>query len=229
MDAKVDRTRQPRRGKAEPGDRPAPGRQPTRIQAANRTVILDAALEVFSAHGFRGSTLDQIAAAAGMSKPNLLYYFPRKQDIYAAVLEATLDVWLAPLFALDPAGEPIEELGRYVSRKLALSVERPKASRLFAGEILAGAPVIGGFLEDALKRLVDEKAAVIGAWIGDGRLAPVDPYHLIFAIWATTQHYADFAPQIHAILGRKAGGAGFEDEASRAVLAILLNGLRPRP
>ena len=47
----------------------------TRIQQRNRDLILEAALEVFSTHGFRGATLDQIANEAGLSKPNLLYYF----------------------------------------------------------------------------------------------------------------------------------------------------------
>jgi TetR/AcrR family transcriptional regulator len=102
-------------------------RRQTRIQQVNRRLILDAALDVFSLHGFRGSTVDQIAAKAGMSKPNLLYYFRRKQDIYAAVLESTLDEWLAPLEALDPDGDPIEELRRYISVKLALSADRPGA------------------------------------------------------------------------------------------------------
>lgn len=208
---------------------PAGDRQPTRIQQHNRGLILDAALEVFSVHGFRGSTVDQIAAKAGMSKPNLLYYFRRKQDIYAAVLETTLTEWLAPLEAMDPAGDPIEELRRYISRKLDLSAEKPEASRLFINEILAGAPSVGGFLETGLRTLVHEKAALIRRWVGEGRLAPVDPYHLIFAIWATTQHYADFDIQIRAILGDQVGRPGFREQSAQAVLTIVLNGIRPRP
>lgn len=214
-------------GVGQPSD-PAGDRQPTRIQQHNRGLILEAALEVFSVHGFRGSTVDQIAVKAGMSKPNLLYYFRRKQDIYAAVLETTLAEWLAPLEAMDPAGDPIEELRRYISRKLDLSAEKPEASRLFVNEILAGAPAVGGFLETGLRTLVHEKAAVIRRWVGEGRLAPVDPYHLIFAIWATTQHYADFDIQIRAILGEQVGKPGFREQAAQAVLTIILNGVRTR-
>jgi TetR/AcrR family transcriptional regulator len=204
-------------------------RQPTRIQGINRGIILDAALEVFSVHGFQGSTVDQIAARAGMSKPNLLYYFRRKRDIYAAVLELTLDAWLAPLEMLDPQGDPIEELRRYISQKLALSAEKPEASRLFANEILAGAPAIGSFLSTRLKSLVQAKAAVIGQWVSEGRLAPVDPHHLIFMIWATTQHYADFDVQVRAILGDQVGRPGFREQTAQAVLSVILNGVRPRP
>lgn len=200
----------------------------TRIQEANRRLILDAALDVFSAYGYRGSTIDQIAEKAGMSKPNLLYYFKRKQDIYVSVLEDTLEQWLAPLTELDPDGEPIEELRRYVSAKLVMSKKRPEASRLFANEVLHGAPAIGGFLKGPLKKLVDEKAAVIRRWVGEGRLAPVDPHHLIFMIWATTQHYADFDIQIRAILGNQVARPGFHEQAAQAVLTIILNGVKPR-
>lgn len=200
----------------------------TRIQGINRAIILDAALEIFSTYGFRGSTLDQIAEKAGMSKPNLLYYFPRKGDIYVTVLEQTLEEWLAPLSALDPGGDPIAELRKYIAIKLELSATRPAASRLFANEIMHGAPMIGIFLETHLRRLVEEKAGVLKRWSDEGKLAAVDPYHLIFAIWATTQHYADFAVQIRAVLGE--GGEGPEHQArtSDAVLAILLDGIRPR-
>lgn len=200
----------------------------TRIQAANRAVILAAGLEIFSLHGFRGATVDRIAQAAGMSKPNLLYYFRRKEDVYRAVLEETLDNWLAPLEALDPEGEPLAEIERYVRAKLALSSQAPQASRLFAGEILGGAPVIGPVLSGRLRELVDEKSRVIRRWIDAGRLAPVDPHHLIFAIWATTQHYADFAVQIRAVVGERVDGPAFPDEIARSVLAIVLGGLKPR-
>jgi TetR/AcrR family transcriptional regulator len=200
----------------------------TRIQGINRRIILDAALEVFSAYGFRGSTVDQIAEKAGMSKPNLLYYFPRKQDIYVTVLEDTLEEWLTPLAELDPQGDPVEELRRYITAKLKMSAMKPEASRLFANEILHGAPAISEFLKTHLKRLVDEKAGVIRHWVGEGRLAPIDPYHLIFVIWATTQHYADFDVQIRAILGGQVNRAGYWEQTAQAVLSIILNGIRPR-
>ncbi len=142
----------------------------TRIQAQNEEIILAAALEVFSTYGFRGITVDQIAERAGLSKPNLLYYFRRKEDIYIAVLEHTLDEWLEPLRKLDPEGDPIRELSAYLASKIAASRDNPKASKLFANEILHGATAIGDFLKGPLKELVDAKAAVIRSWI-DARQA----------------------------------------------------------
>jgi TetR/AcrR family transcriptional regulator len=176
-------------------------RAPTRIQARNRQAILNAALEVFSAHGFRGATLDQIAEVAGLSKPNLLYYFASKEAIHVELLSHLLDTWLDPLRELNPKGEPLAELLAYARRKLDLSKDFPRESRLFANEILQGAPRMMEVLEGDLKRLVDEKAAVIGRWQAEGRIAPVPPHHLIFSIWALTQHYADFEVQVRAVLG----------------------------
>ncbi len=200
-------------------------RRRTRIQAANEEKILDAALEVFSTWGYRGATVDQIAALAGMTKPNLLYYFRRKEDIYLAVLERTHEMWLEPLEHLDPAGDPATEIAAYVDRKLEMSRENPKASRLFAMEILQGAPVLGATLSGRLKTLVNEKAAVIEGWIGAGRLAPVDPHHLIFMIWATTQHYADFDAQIRAVLGQRTGARDHFETAKATMDHVFLHGI----
>lgn len=176
----------------------------TRIQREKSEQILQAALEVFSNYGYRGSTLDQIAEAAGLSKPNLLYYFDSKEKIHSQLLEQLLETWLDPLHAVDGHGNPIEEILAYVRRKLEMARDYPRESRLFANEILQGAPRIMDQIEGPLRELVEEKAALIRRWIAQGRLAPVDPQHLIFSIWATTQHYADFDAQVQAVLGSRA-------------------------
>ncbi|MCC5972665.1 MAG: TetR family transcriptional regulator C-terminal domain-containing protein [Rubellimicrobium sp.] len=177
------------------------GPKRTRIQTRNRQAILEAGLDVFSAQGFRGATLDEIAAAARLSKPNLLYYFPSKEAIHTALLTQLLDTWLDPLRELDPEGDPVEELLTYVRRKLELSRDYPRESRLFANEILQGAPRISDAIEGDLHRLVAEKAHVLQRWMDTGRIARVHPVHLIFSIWALTQHYADFDMQVSAVLG----------------------------
>lgn len=199
----------------------------TRIQGMNKRIILDAALEVFSSYGFRGSTLDQISEKAGMSKPNLLYYYPSKQAIYVTVLENTLEEWLQPFEQLNPAGDPMQELRKYISSKLEMSFQKPEASRLFANEIINGAPAIGSFLETHLKKLVDSKVGVINEWIAQGRIAQVDPYHLIFMIWSTTQHYADFSAQINAVIGERTDTKIFREKAAQTVANIILAGINP--
>lgn len=173
----------------------------TRIQARNSSTILDAALDVFSQQGFRGATLDQIADVAGLSKPNLLYYFPSKEAVHTALLSQLLRTWLDPLRAMNPEGDPVTEIMAYVRRKLELSRDFPRESRLFANEMLQGAPRMRDVIEGDLKTLVDEKAAVLQAWMDQGRIAKLPPVHLIFSIWAMTQHYADFDVQVRAVLG----------------------------
>jgi len=180
----------------------SPSAQPrSRIQQKNREVILDAALEVFSLHGFRGATLDQIAEVAGLSKPNLLYYFPSKEAVHKVLLTGLLDTWLDPLRTMNPGGDPLREIIGYVRRKLDLARDYPRESRLFAGEILQGAPRMRDAIEGDLRALVTEKAQVLSRWMDEGRIARVDPVHLIFSIWALTQHYADFDVQVRAVLG----------------------------
>lgn len=201
----------------------------TRIQQEKRERILEAALDVFSAQGFKGATIDQIAAAAGMSKPNLLYYFRRKDDIYATLLERQLATWLEPLRVIDPEGDPLAEIGRYVRRKLEISRDSPRESRLFANEILQGAPRVGPLLHRELKTLVDEKATVIQGWSRAGKIAGVDPWHLIFSIWATTQHYADFDVQVRAVLGPERGGEARFEDAAGFLERLFVQGLTALP
>jgi TetR/AcrR family transcriptional regulator len=176
-------------------------RAPTRIQKKNRAAILEAALNVFSANGFRGATVDQIAAEAGLSKPNLLYYFPSKIEMHNALLAQLMDTWLDPLRDLNAEGDPLTEIMAYVRRKLQMSRDFPRESRLFANEIVQGAPRIHDALNHDLKTLVDEKTLVLEKWMEAGQIARVHPYHLLFSVWSLTQHYADFDVQVRAILG----------------------------
>ncbi len=189
---------------------------PSRIQQRNRILILDAALEVFSRHGYRGATLDQIAKQAGLSKPNILYYFGGKEDIHVTLLNQLMKAWLDPLKEMNPNGHPIKELLGYVHRKLDMALELPRESRLFANEILQGAPRMGPHLSADLKPLFDEQSRVISNWMDAGKIARCDPGHLLFSIWATTQHYADFAAQTEVLLPederRQDGASAYLDQ-----------------
>ncbi|MEL7230266.1 MAG: TetR family transcriptional regulator C-terminal domain-containing protein [Pseudomonadota bacterium] len=188
--------------------------------------ILDCALNVFAAHGFRGSTLDQIAQEAGLSKPNLLYYFKGKEDIHRRLLSRLLENWLAPLHQLDPAGDPLTEIRGYIQRKLEMARDYPRESRLFANEMLRGAPHVSEELQD-LRGLVEEKSAILKGWMDEGRMARVDPKHLIFSIWATTQHYADFDVQVRTVLGDEGKGDGRFHDAARFLDHLFIKGVSP--
>ena len=203
----------------------------TRIQERNSKAILEAGLDVFSQHGFRGATLDQIAEVAGLSKPNLLYYFPSKDAVYLTLLDQMLDTWLDPLREMNPRGDPVTEILGYVRRKLDLARDYPRESRLFANEILQGAPRMMAAIEGPLKTLVDDKSAVLRRWMAEGRIAPVPPVHLIFSIWALTQHYADFDVQVRGVLGQGhdpfAEAQDYLDTLFRRLLAPAAKGSWP--
>lgn len=195
------------------------------IRQANQSAILRAAERVFARAGFEGATMADIAEEAGLPKANLHYYFGNKRELYRAVLDAVLHDWLAPLDAITPEADPAQALGSYIRLKMALSAERPDASRVFANELLHGAPVVGETLHTELRAMVVGKARVIDGWIAAGRMAPVDSTHLFFTIWAATQTYADFDVQMRAVLseGRPLTAAD-QQRATRHVLTMVLRG-----
>ena len=172
----------------------------TRIQRQRTDIILEAALDVFSDFGFRGSTIDMIAKRAKLSKPNILYYFDNKEAIHLTVLAKLLETWLAPLHAINKDNDPIDEICKYIEQKLNMARDFPRESKLFANEILQGAPHVLPELQGTLKDLVAQKVEILEAWSKDGKIAQVDPHHLFFSIWATTQHYADFDIQVRYVL-----------------------------
>ena len=193
-----------------------------------RSAVLRAALGLFSRFGLHGTSVDQVAARAGVSKSNLLYYFANKEELYVCVLRDLLAVWLAPLREFSAEQDPQRAIGDYIERKLAFSRDSPDASRLFCLEIIQGAPLIRDELERELRELVAAKSAVIQAWITAGRLAPVDPQHLIFVLWAATQHYADFAVQVQALSGQTLDNPAFFAQTVANVQRIVLQGIVPR-
>jgi TetR/AcrR family transcriptional regulator len=197
----------------------------TRGGEANAERILDAALAVFSAEGFAGARVEAIAASAGLSKTNLLYYFRTKAELYLAVLRRMLEMWIEPLRQIQDRDDPRQALTAYIVRKLEFARDYPEASRLFAMEVMRGAPILSDVLASDLKVLVDDKAAIIARWIAAGHLpAAGAPHHVLFLIWATTQHYADFAAQIEALTGKTLADDAFFEDAKAAVLKALVGG-----
>ncbi|KQP33118.1 transcriptional regulator [Methylobacterium sp. Leaf102] len=203
----------------------APVRRRRRDGALRRDAVLDAGLAVFSTLGLHGASLDQIAERAGLSKTNLLYYFASKEALYVAVLRRVLDVWLDPLQALDSGSEPAEALKAYIRAKVTLSRDAPQASRLFCLEIVQGAPLLRAELEGPLRALVDAKVAVLSGWMDEGRIQPHDPHHLVFSVWAITQHYADFAVQVDAITGHDLSDEAFFERIVVSTQRLILAGL----
>ncbi|MFT2089463.1 HTH-type transcriptional regulator RutR [Paraglaciecola sp. 2405UD69-4] len=199
----------------------------SRAKLDKENAIMQAALELFSRHGVKGTRVEKIAALAKVSKTNLLYYFNSKEQLYIAVMQRLLQVWLAPLASFNEDQDPIETIKDYIRVKLELSRDNPAESRLFCMEMLHGAPLLEEQLRSPLKELVDSKASVINAWIAAGKLAPIDPYHLIFSIWSTTQHYADFRVQIESITDKNLDDPAFFKSTLSNLQNIILQGVHP--
>lgn len=208
----------------------APQKTGKRTQAVNakKSAILGAALSAFSQYGFHGTRIEQVADLAGVSKTNLLYHYASKEALYVAVMRNILDIWLAPLRALREDFAPLVAIREYIRLKLEVSRDHPEASRLFCLEMLQGAPLLKQELTGDLKDLVVEKSAIITGWVENGRLAEIDPHHLIFMIWAATQHYADFATQVEAVTGKTLQDEAFFQETVDNVQRMIIEGIRLR-
>lgn len=207
--------------------RPAPGKRRSAIEK-RRAGMRQAALHFFSRFGLHGTSLDQVAERAGVSKTNLIYHYPTKEALYTAVLSEMLELWIAPFQALQPEADALPAIRHYIRLKLELSRDHADASRLFCLEMVQGAPHLGAMLEGSLRELVDDKASVIEHWVERGDIATTDAWHLFYLLWATTQHYADFAVQIEAISGNTLKDPDFLESAVSNLQTIIMTGLTPR-
>lgn len=199
----------------------------SRISLKRCEAILTAALKAFASYGLHGARLDTIAEEAGLSKTNLLYYYPSKDKLYEAVLTRTLDEWLAPFKRFDESQNAMDVLDHYLKEKLILSRDNPDASRLFCMEMLHGGQTIKHFMETELRQVVEAKKSVVLAWIAQDQLLPIDPYQLFYLLWAATQQYADYTPQIMALSGKNLNDPEFFNTALATLRQTLLAGLAP--
>jgi TetR/AcrR family transcriptional regulator len=173
------------------------------IRKANEALILEAAEKIFAINGYKGKATGDIAREAGIPKANLHYYFKTKSNLYREVLKHILDDWMAAASEFDIYHEPEEALRTYVKAKMEFSRQRPFGSRVWAREIMSGAPVLDNFLGTTLKAWLNERVRIIRRWVREEKIKPVDPHALMYMIWATTQHYADFERQIVILNGGK--------------------------
>ena len=201
------------------------------IRQQNETLILQAAEKVFAEAGFGGATMQLIADVAGLPKANLHYYFPTKEDLYRRVVQNIFEIWLHAADSMDRADGPVEGIGAYIDAKMEISRRHADGSKVWASEVMHGAPVIQDYLETTLRDWTTGRAALIRAWIDEGKMAPINPEHLLYMLWATTQHYADFASQICLFTGKSSlKKADFEEAADNLERIILKGcGLTPPP
>jgi TetR/AcrR family transcriptional regulator len=186
--------------------------------------ILAEAVRVFAECGYEGTSIATIADNAGLSKQNLMYYFPTKQALYERVLDGVLDEWLERMeYLADPLQDPRDVLRAYVQAKLRFSREQPLASRVYAMEVISGAQLYGQQIQERVVPLLRKDIEVFEGWIRAGKIAPVNATHLLFSIWAMTQSYADFAAQMALVLNRKQLSKKDFEDAEKMITDMVLS------
>lgn len=198
------------------------------IRRENERLILEAAEKVFAEAGFGGATMQLIADLAGLPKANLHYYFPTKESLYRQVVQNIFQDWLKAADIFDAAPGPVEGIGAYIDAKMEISRRHPAGSKVWASEVMHRAPVIQDYLETTLLDWTEGRMAVIDRWIEEGQMDPVDPRHLLYMLWATTQHYADFGHQIETLNGGAPLSQAQWEDAKASVKAIILKGIGAR-
>ena len=195
------------------------------IRQENERLILDAAEKTFAEAGFGGATMQLIADVAGLPKANLHYYFPTKESLYRQVVQNIFQNWLKAADIFDDAPGPEEGIGAYIDAKMEISRRHPAGSKVWASEVMHRAPVIQDYLETTLVEWTEDRMHVIQQWIDAGKMDPIDPRHLLYMLWATTQHYADFGHQIETLNDGKPLSDAQWEAAKTSVKSILLKGI----
>ena len=194
-----------------------------------RQQLLSAALDVFSLYGFSGASLDEIAQRADMHKSNIFYYYENKEALYVEVLTTVMQKWLAPLQVLEPDLEPAEAITQYLMQKIEVSRTQPKASKLFALEIIQGAPHILPILKGPLRKLFKRKSKVILNWQEQGKISDkIDAEVLILNLWGITQNYADFSTQTEMVTGKTLSNRSMYQRTIEHTVHMMLYGIMPR-
>ncbi|MCF2948983.1 TetR/AcrR family transcriptional regulator [Paraglaciecola aquimarina] len=192
------------------------------IGAQNRNKILNAAEKEFALNGFKGARVQSVADRAGLPKTNVLYYFKSKEVLYVAVLDEILRIWNGQFDSATAEDDPAAVLAQYITDKMEISRTRPYASKIFALEIINNAPNLDEFYTGQIEWM-NGRVAVIQSWIEAGKISVKDPYCLLFNIWATSQHYADFSAQITVLKGKKFDKAAYKN-ATKELISLILNG-----
>ncbi|KTC38006.1 MAG: TetR/AcrR family transcriptional regulator [Pseudomonas sp.] len=203
---------------------PQPGKPASRIRQKNEQAIIQAAEDEFARHGFKGTSMNTIAQKAGLPKANLHYYFTNKLGLYVAVLSNILQQWDSTFNSLTAEDDPAQALTRYIRAKMEFSRRQPQASRIFAMEIISGGECLSEYFNQDYRSWFQGRADVFQAWVDAGKMDPVDPMHLIFLLWGSTQHYADFATQICRVTGRSRLTKQDMESATDNLLRIILKG-----
>jgi len=171
--------------------------------AGTRSAILKAAEQIYAAHGLAGARTEAIAAAAGVNKALLYYYFKSKEDLYQAVIGSQLREFKEQtekvLSTPGPAG-PI--LLRYVSYHFDFIGTHPHYPRIFQRMMMEGDRTLARIIREHSIPLMKMLLALLVRGMKSEEFRHLNPEHALVSIAGLTGHYFNIAPAIRAITGQ---------------------------
>ena len=147
--------------------------------------ILDAALASFGSRGYDSTSLDALGGELEVSKQTILYWFPSKEALMAAVIErSATELSEALESSLDNAGEGFDRVEAIVRSVFRLAARRPALLGLLR-EVARLGPPSATQMTEALDPLVARATAFLQAEMDAGRMRRSDPRLLLLAMYST--------------------------------------------
>jgi TetR/AcrR family transcriptional regulator len=174
-----------------------------RDSAETRTIILKAAEQIYAESGLAGARTDAIAAAAGVNKALLYYYFKSKEGLYQAVVGSQLREFQQQareiLSAKGPAGPT---LMRYVGYHFDFIGTHPNYPRIFLRMMMEGDRILERTIREHSIPLKNLLMALLERGMNSGEFRRMDTGHAIVSIAGLTAHYFNIAPAFRLVTGQ---------------------------
>jgi TetR/AcrR family transcriptional regulator len=171
-----------------------------------RVRILEAAIRQFAENGLAGARTEQIAAAAGVNKALLYYYFKSKDELYAAALESVTEgVRAAHRAVLDSLASPgerfvalvLQHFDRILTNRNFQSLMQQEMIRLHCGESNALSPIF----ERVFRPLMERVGEIVAEGIAAGELIQTDALQMHYSAMGANVLYFLSAPMMQLLLG----------------------------
>jgi AcrR family transcriptional regulator len=193
------------------------------VAKPNKERIVEAAMASFGTRGYEATSLDDLAAELGIRKQTILYYFPSKEVLLAAVIDrASLEVTTRLVRALSSADEGFDRVDAIVRAMFRLAARYPAILGLLREVSRLGPPASDRLL-GTLAPLVDRAAVYLESEMDAGRMRRHDPRLLLLSAYSMVTGLATEVAVLEAF-GEQPDLAGLirrRDELLRFLRAAL--------
>ncbi|UST88988.1 TetR/AcrR family transcriptional regulator [Pseudomonas siliginis] len=194
---------------------------PQRLTDRKREAIIQAAISEFRAHGFEITSMDKIAATAGVSKRTVYNHFPSKEELFAEILNQLWARIIAEPSVRYDREQPLHEQLRLMLReKVQMMADE---NFLTLARVAIAATIHSPERAQNMIERMGEREEGLTVWIraaqADGRLKPVDPEFAAHQVQGLLKAFA-FWPQIS--LGRAALDPDAQNAVAESALEMFL-------